>query len=154
MSNHIQTYIELRIKKILESGNPEDRLSFIANTHPGFRKLWTSEKNNKNIFWQKINSNEDVIKLIEEFDGSVRFVEKNVPFGCGHIEDDYRMTLAEYRLIQGLRKMANCIDPAPYLNLQTEFTAMSEEEINELFNRIEKIIVRMKEQNLRRAMQD
>ena len=137
----MKEYIEVKIKKIQEKSDPEGYLSRLASSDTEIRRLWKTEKENDNV-----------MNLVNHFDGQVRFVEKNVPYGSGHIEDGYNMALAEYRAIQGLRKMAQFINPSPFH--KTSFAPLSEIEIDELFDRMNSIIDRMNQQNLRRAMQD
>ncbi len=148
----MKEYIEEKIKKLQERGDPKGYLSRLASTDTEIRRLWKAEVQKDNTCWRNINTNADVIDLIECFDGRVRFVEDNVPYGSGHIEDGYNMALAEYRAIQGLRKMAQFIDPNPFN--QTNFTPISENEIDRLFERMNSIVDRMNNQNFRRAMQD
>ena len=62
------------------------------------------------------------------------------------------MALAEYRALQGLRKMAQFIDSGRVG--EVEFTPLSEAEIDNLFDRMKGIIIRMNQQNEHRAMQD
>lgn len=148
----MKEYFEVKIKKIQEKSDPEGYLSRLASSDTEIRRLWKTEKENDNVCWRNINTNDDVMNLVNHFDGQVRFVEKNVPYGSGHIEDGYNMALAEYRAIQGLRKMAQFINPSPFH--KTSFAPLSEIEIDELFDRMNSIIDRMNQQNLRRAMQD
>ena len=148
----MKEYIEEKIKKLQERGDPKGYLSRLASTDTEICRLWKAEVQKDNTCWRNINTNADVIDLIECFDGRVRFVEDNVPYGSGHIEDGYNMALAEYRAIQGLRKMAQFIDPNPFN--QTHFTPISENEIDRLFERMNSIVDRMNNQNFRRAMQD
>lgn len=148
----MKEYIEEKIKILERTSDPKGYLIRLASADTEIRRLWKAETEKDNTCWRNINSNDDVIDLIERFDGQVRFVEDNVPYGCGHIEDGYNMALAEYRAIQGLRKMAQFIDSHTFN--QTNFTPMSENEIDKLFDRINIIIDRMNQQNLRRAMQD
>ena len=117
-----------------------------------------NEKNNENKKWRDIKNNKDVLKLIDSFESSVNYVEKYVK--QGNFEDGYNMALALHNAIQGLRKLANNVDPQPWN--QTEFTPMTTEEIDAIFDRLEAIAQRkatvrgntMNEQNMRRAMQD
>lgn len=148
----MKKYIEAKIKKLLETSDPKGYLMRLASSNQELHGLWEKELEMDNACWQRINTNEDVINLIDRFDGQVHFVEDNVPYGSGHIEDGYNMALAEYRAIQGLRKMAQFIDSSHFT--QTKFVPLSETEIDELFERINDIITRMNQQNFRRAMQD
>ena len=148
----MKEYIEEKIKKLQATSNPKSYLMTLASSNAELRRLWKAEVEKDNACWRKINTNADVIDLIDRFDGQVHFVEANVPYGYGHIEDGYNMALAEYRAIQGLRKMAQFIDPSPFI--RTQFTPMSENEIDELFERMDSIISRKNQQDVRRAMQD
>ncbi len=148
----MKEYIESKIIELQKVSDPKGFLTRLASVNPEFRRLWRSELDKDNECWRKINSNNDVIKLIDLFEGQVQFVEKYVPFGSGHVEDGYKMALAEYRALQGLRKMAQFIDPSPFN--PTNFTLLSETEIDELFDRMVNIIKRKDQQDMRRMMQD
>ena len=148
----MREYIEAKIAKMQETSNAEAYLSRLASSDIEIRQLWKAEREKDDAFWRNIRTNIDVINLIDRFDGQVRFVEEHIHYGSGHIEDGYNMALAEYRAIQGLRKMARFIDPSPFH--QTEFVLLSETEVDKLFDRMNDIIKRMNRQNMRRAMQD
>lgn len=152
MPTKMKSYIESKISKIEETSNAKGYLSRLANGDADIRRLWREELENDNAHWRKINSNDDVIDLINRFDGQVQFVENHVPFGNGNIIDGYNMALAEYRAVQGLRKMAQFIDPS--LCNPTKFTPISEEEIDKLFERMITIINRKNQQDFLRAIQD
>lgn len=123
---------------------------YLVCNDPEIKRRWQNEKNNENKKWRDIKNNKDVLKLIDSFESSVNYVEKYVK--QGNFEDGYNMALALHNAIQGLRKLANNVDPHPWN--QTEFTPMTTEEIDAIFDRLEAIAVRMNEQNMRRAMQD
>ena len=152
MPTKMKSYIESKISKIEEISNAKGYLSRLANGDADIRRLWRDDLENDNAHWRKINSNDDVIDLINRFDGQVQFVEKHVPFGSENIIDGYNMALAEYRAVQGLRKMAQFIDPSPCN--PTKFTPISEEEIDKLFERMITIINRKNQQDFLRAIQD
>lgn len=123
---------------------------YLTSTDPEIKNMWKNEQNNKDKKWRDIQSNDDVLKLIDLFESSVSFVEKYVK--QGHIEDGYNMALALDNALQGLRKLARNIDPRPWN--KTEFTPMTTQEIDAIFDRLEAIAVRMSKQNMKRAMQD
>ena len=148
----METYIEMKIKAFLEKSNPERYIAQLANGNLEIRRMWKSEQNHRNKNWQRINNNQDVIDLIDLFDRVVQSVETQVRFGDGRIDDAYDMALAEYNALQGLRKLAQFINPRPFNN--SAFTTLSDSEIDELFERMDKIVKRMNIQNQRRAMQD
>ena len=148
----METYIEMKIKAFLEKSNPERYIAQLANGNLEIRRMWKSEQDNTHVNWRRINNNQDVIDLIDRFDREVESVEDNVQFGDGHIEDAYHMALEEYKALQGLRKLAKFITPSPFNN--SAFTKLSDSEIDELFERMDKIVERMNIQNQRRAMQD
>lgn len=152
MAQQMKTYIESKINELLKTSNPEGYIKILASMDADIRRLWQSERSNDNRYWSQVNSNKDITDLIDNFDGKVSFVENHVPFGCSNIEDGYNMALAEYRAIQGLRKLAQFIDPNPFS--KTNFTLLSEKEIDELFDRMYSIIKRRDQQDTRRAMQD
>ena len=152
MAQQMKTYIESKINELLKTSNPEGYIKILASMDADIRRLWKSERSNDNRYWSQVNSNKDIIDLIDNFDGKVSFVENYVPFGCSNIEDGYNMALAEYRAIQGLQKLAQFIDPNPFN--KTNFTLLSEKEIDELFDRMYSIIKRRDQQDTRRAMQD
>lgn len=86
--------------------------------------------------------------LPEDRRNCVSFVER---LKIGHIEDGYNMALALYNALQGLKKMAQCINIS---GEYADFAEISIEDIDQMFNYLEKITVRMNDQNTRRAMQD
>ena len=149
----MKEYMEKKISAFLKEVNdPQGYLARLAGADKEIRRMWRDECDKDNSKWRRISKNQDVFDLIDFFDGTVRFVEENVRFGDGHIEDGYHMALAEYRALQGLRKMAQFIDPSPFN--RTEFTMLTEREVDELFDRMKDIAKRMNEQNTRRMMQD
>lgn len=148
----LKEYIEKKIDAYKKISNPESHLSSLASSDSEISRLWKTECEKNNYNWSKISTNEDVIELIDRFEGQVHFVENNVPYGSGNIIDGYNMSLAEYHALQGLRKLAQFIDPHPWS--KTEFKVLSKSEIDELFDRMEQIVKRMNEQNFRRAMQE
>ena len=151
-SNVMKEYIEEKIKNFEEKYYPKRYLGGLASVDSEIKRMWRDECAKDNQCWRKVETNEDVIRLIDAFESAVYFVEKNVRFGDGHIEDGYRMALAAYRALQGLRKMAEFIDPRPYSQLK--FTELSEDEVDGLFDRLNEIAKRMEKQNIRRMMQD
>ena len=90
----MKEYIEVKIKKIQEKSDPEGYLSRLASSDTEIRRLWKTEKENDNVCWRNINTNDDVMNLVNHFDGQVRFVEKNVPYGSGHIMISHRISSA------------------------------------------------------------
>ena len=150
----MKEYIEEKIQKIEQSLNIGYYLQSVAQSDPDLKRLWKEEVDNKNIKWRKINTNQDVINLIDRFDGAVSFVENNVKFGYGHIEDGYNMMLGLYNALQGLRKLAQFVDDLAKPWSTTGFSEVTEAEVDEMFSRLNSIIVRMQNQNMRRAMQD
>lgn len=114
------------------------------------KRMWKIEQQQNDRKWQEIKCNQDVLKLIEHYDGTVSFVEHHVK--VGHIEDGYNMALALHNALQGMRKLAQFVDKRPWST--GNFTEMSIGEVDELFDRLEKIAIRMEQQNSRRAMQD
>lgn len=156
--NHIggfiqmKEYIEDKIRNFISDNNFAGYLERLASVDSDIKAYWKAEKNRNNEVWRNIRTNKDVLDLIDRFDGVVTFVEEYVPFGKGHIEDAYNMALAEYRALQGLTKLARFIDPSQFNN--TEFTMLSESDIDAIFERMTEIATRMNQQNMRRAMQD
>lgn len=114
------------------------------------KRMWKIEQQQNDRKWQEIKCNQDVLKLIERFDGAVSFVEQHVK--VGHIEDAYNMALALHDALRGIRKLAQFVDKRPWST--SNFTEMSISEVDELFDRLERIAIRMEQQNFRRAMQD
>ena len=148
----MKDYIIEKISEFEKKYHLQYYLNSLASVDSEISKMWKQESSQNNECWRRINTNDDVIQLVDFFDRSVRFVEENVRFGDGHIEDGYNMALAGYRAIQGFRKMAEFIDPKPWN--KSGFAELSETEVDTLFNRMNEIAERMNKQNLRRAMQD
>lgn len=76
-----------------------------------------------------------------------------MPYGAGHIEDGFNMMLGLYNAFQAMRKLAQFVDQISKPWSNTEFSAVSETEVDEMFVRLNDIIERMHAQNTRRAMQ-
>ena len=83
-----------------ETSDPEGYLSRLASSDTEIRRLWKTEQENDNVCWRNVNTNNDVTNLVNRFYGQVSFVEKNLPYGSGHIEDGYNMALPRDRTIQ------------------------------------------------------
>lgn len=148
----MKDYIIEKINEFEKKYHLQYCLNSLASVDSEISRMWKQESSQNNECWRRINTNDDVIQLVDFFDRSVRFVEENVRFGDGHIEDGYNMALAGYRAIQGFRKMAEFIDPKPWN--KSGFAELSETEVDTLFNRMNEIAERMNKQNSRRAMQD
>ena len=67
----MKEYIEAKIKKIQEKSNPEGYLSRLASSDTEIRRLWKTEKENNNVCWRNINTNDDVMNL-EHVDTKVK----------------------------------------------------------------------------------
>lgn len=139
----------------------ENKLQQFVSTHPysGYlniqndrelQRKWKNEQSQRDLLWRQITCNDDVFSLIDRFDGSVSFVEKHVEIG--HIEDGFNMALALYRALLGIKKLSQFCLPRTYHT--TNFTPLSVEEVDFMFNRLDSIYTRMQEQNTKRAMQD
>ena len=144
----IGKYITLKLEEFEKSHNYMGYLTQI--TDRDLQRQWKQELQEKDVNWRQINCTQDVLDLINRFDGTVSFVENHVKVGL--IEDGFNMSLALYRALQGIRKMAQFADPKPWH--QTTKFAVSTEEVDDIFNRLEEITKRMGSQNMRRAMQD
>jgi len=149
----MKEYIEKKLSSFLkEMGDPQGYLARLAGVDKEIGRMWKIECGRKNTEWGRIRTNQDVISLINIFDNTVQSIKENVRFGDGHIEDGYYMALAEFKALQGLRKLAQFIDPSPFN--RTEFTMLTENEVDELFERMKNIAKRMNQENIRRMMQD
>lgn len=112
-------------------------------------RRWKAESANRDQKWRRIKSNRDVFDLIDRYDSAVSFVEEHVK--VGHIEDAFNMALALHNALQGLRKLAQATDtPFP----PDGFSPLSPEEIDAVFDRLERITERMDQENMKRAMAD
>ena len=148
----MREYIETKINELKKISNPENYLKNLSYNDVELEKKWRRDQSKDRECWDNINSNEDVINLIELFDGQVRFIENNVPYGAGIDEDGYKMALAEYRVVRGLQKMAQFIGKGQVSKVN--FTLLSETEIDALFDRVKEIIIRKNRQNERRGYED
>lgn len=144
----IGKYITLKLQEFEKSHNYMGYLTQINDRD--LQRQWKQELQEKDVNWRQINCTQDVLDLIDRFDGTVSFVENHVKIGL--VEDGFNMSLALYRALQGIRKMAQFADPKPWQ--QTKMFAVSTEEVDAIFNRLEEISKRMSSQNMRRAMQD
>lgn len=148
----MNAYFDSKLTDLRKISDPEGHLKRLTYDDTDLQKKWRNERKNNDSYWAKINSNDDVIALIDYFDEQVSFMEGRLPYGSMIAEDKYIMALAEYRAVQGLRKMAQFIDKGKVS--QVEFTALSKAEIDALFERMKRIILKMNQQTELRAMQD
>ena len=148
----MNAYFEDKLTDLEKESNPEAHLRRLTCNDVELRKKWEHEQSINYSYFQTIKTNNDVIDLIDRFDWQVSFAEDRVPYGAWIAEDTYNMALAEYRALQGLRKMAKFIDKGKVS--QVEFAPLSEAEIDNLFDRMKGIILRMNKQNGLRGMQD
>lgn len=125
--------------------NPEAHLNNMASCDKEFKKMWKKDK--ESIDYAGITTNEKVMDYVQGFDGSVYFVENYVK--RGHIEDAYHMYESLYKALTALFKMAQNMDN-PYCELKE----ISIQEVDEIFNKLEAVVQRMENANMRRAMQD
>lgn len=85
----------------------------------------------------------DVFDYVDRYVASVEREEKlNVTY-----LDIYDTDLALYRAMYAIRKMAQCYD-----NPNCDFNTFGKDEIDSLFNKLEKTYNRMKQELLRRTM--
>lgn len=117
---------------------------------PVSKRRWKQEQQEDTRKWQEIKCNQDVLDLINHYDGTVSLIEKYAK--VGHIDDAYDMALALHDALRGLRKMSQFVDRHPWST--DGFSEISIDEVDALFDRLESIAARMQTQNLRRAMQD
>lgn len=125
--------------------NPEEQLNNMASCDKEFMRMWKRDK--ESIDYAGITNNEKVMDYVQKFEGSVYFVENHVK--RGHIEDAYNMYESLYKVLIALFKMAQNMD-----NPYCEFEEISIQDVDEIFNKLEKIAQRMENANMRRAMQD
>lgn len=138
--------------KIAEFEKKHYYKGYLSSTNPELKRRWKEEEKNRDRKWRQIESNKDVYDLIERFDGAVSFVEKFVEPGYGHIEDGFNMSLALYNAIWGLKKLAQFADR--YSWSTHGFSEITEQEVDNIFSRLEEIYIRMDKMNMRRASQD
>lgn len=148
----MKSYIEQKINDLRKVSDPEAYIRRLSYNDKELEKKWKCEQSNNYTYIQTIKTNDDVIDLIDRFDGQVSFVENYVPYGAGITEDGYKMALAEYRALQGLQKMAQFVDAGRVGGV--EFAPLSETEIDDLFERMKGIIHRKNRQNERRGYED
>ncbi len=142
-----EEYLKNKIKEFEQTHNYHGYLT--NNYNKDISRRWKDEQARQNQKWQAINDNNDVIALINRYDNTVASFEKATHM---FYEDGFDMALALYDVLQGLRKMAQFIEPKRWNT--TKFTPISEEEADALFARLDGIAIRMSDVNLRRAMSD
>ncbi|RDU23728.1 hypothetical protein [Anaerosacchariphilus polymeriproducens] len=125
--------------------NPEAHLNNMASNNKEFKKRW--EKDRQSMDYAGILDNEEVLRQVEMFEGSVNFVEAYVK--RGHIEDAYNMWKQLYDALTALFKMAQNMN-----NSYCKFREISTDEVDEIFGKLEAVAKRMDQANMRRAMQD
>ncbi len=142
-----QKYMEGKIREFEQQHQYRGYLT--NNYDKEIIRRWKDEQARKDQKWRAINNYDDVVTLINRYDNIVASFEKA---DRGFYEDGFDMALALYDALQGLRKMAQFIEPKPWNT--TKFTQVSEKEADALFARLDGIALRMSNVNLRRAMSD
>ena len=145
-------YINEKIKAFEGLYHPAYSLNTLASSDAGLRSSWKRDRAKSEAKQREIRTNDDVISLIDRFDDAVDHVDEYMQSGPGCIEDAYDMYLAAYNAIRGLRKLAQFTDP--FLCFESGFSELSEDEVDQLFDRMNDIAKRMDALNMRRAMQD
>lgn len=142
----VQQYMLDKIKDFkVKICNPEAHLNVMASNDKEFKRMWNKMK--ESIDYAGILDNAKVMDYIQRFEGSVCFVENHVK--RGHIEDAYSMYESLYEALTALFKMAQNMD-----NPYCKFEKISIQEVDDIFEKLEKIVKRMDNANMRRAMQD
>ena len=112
-------------------------------------RRWKDEQSRRNQKWQDVRNNADVYDLINRYDNIVTYYEDAE---YSFYEDSFDMALSLYDAIQGLRKLAKFVEVKPWIT--TQFSPISVEEADDIFLRLDSIVLRMDDVNLRRAMSD
>lgn len=137
----MKQYINNKLDKFNKEHCIESKLSSYDND---YQRQW--EKDYKDIhqnLWGKIMSANDVLDLVDRYIVSVEREEKlNVTY-----LDIYDTYLALYRALYAIRKMAQCYD-----NPNCDFNTFGKDEIDNMFIKLEKTYNRMKQELLRRTM--
>lgn len=132
--------------KLDEFNNEHCVQSKLSSYDGDYQRQW--KKDYKDIhqnLWSKIMSVNDVFDYVDRYVGSVEREEKlNVTY-----LDIYDTDLALYRATYAIRKMAQCYD-----NPNCDFDTFGKDEIDNLFIKLEKTYERMKQELLRRSMND
>ena len=143
-------YINDAIKRIQSEYNPESSISRLNDTE--IQREWSSFQHDANNFWRRINTLEDVRRLIDVFKNTVESVDKT-PFGCLHVQDEYDMAIALYKVIHGLRKITVAMDTITCLQPE-EFRIITESDVDNMTEIIMTTIGKMKSIIVRKAMQE
>ncbi len=140
-------YLENKIKDF------EQRHQYMGYLTNSFDKelarRWQDEQAQKTRKWHAVNSNDDVVSLINRFDSVVSVYEGAKH---GHYHDAFDMALALYDALLGFRKWAQFADESSFNS--TNFTPISKDAADELFVRLASIASRMDKVNMKRAMSD
>jgi len=123
--------------------NPEAYLHNMVNFDKELKRMWERDKGN--FDYAGIVDNEKVFDYVERFEGIVSFKEKCY-VGCS--EDTYEMYFSLYKVFVALNKMAKNFE-----NSHCQFEEISIQRIDEIFDKLEELVRRMENVNMRRAMQ-
>ncbi len=142
-----QKYLEDKIK---EFERRHIYKSYLTNhSDKELARRWKEEQEHEFQKWRAIKSNTEVYRLIDVYNNVVTSIEKNKR---SFIEDGFDMALALDNAIRGLRKMAQSIEPKTWSD--SKFISVSNREVDEIFERLDKIAARMNAINCKRAMRD
>lgn len=123
--------------------NPSGVIERLCSSNSDIKHKWKSE--DKHLKWSNIRTNEDVYNLINQYNSIVESVEKDVH--ADYAEAVYKMMLGLNDALQGLRKLANNIDDIDIIDsIYANFSEVTQEEVDGLFDKVKNIERRMEEQ--------
>lgn len=140
---NLQQYLKDRLAEFNKTYNVQSHLNSYSDRE--IKKQWKEDYNRTQSQWQSVKCNSDVIRFVNGFIATVKQYQ-NIK---GFFIDSYDMNLALYRAINAIQKMTQCYD-IDYLDFHT----FGKEDIDELFDALYNGLEKMKNVNMRRAMQD
>lgn len=148
----MKNYIESKLDEFtVNEYNPKVYLASCAKNNRQLAARLKTYRNRRENSWEDIKNTSDVIRSVERFEGTVRFVKENVSKWM--IEDAFDMALTLDEALTGLRKMAMFCEKNLFHMKEMYFEA-TEETVNELFARLKRSTQEMLALNLKGMMQD
>lgn len=139
----MQEYLKDKLAEFNKVYNAEFRLYSYSNRD--IKQQW--KEDSKRIYnqWLSVKSISDVKRYVNGFIATVEQYE-NIK---GYFSDAYDMDLVLYKGVNAIQKMAQCYDMEDF-----EFHKYRKEDIDKLFDILYDGLEKMKNVNMRRAMQD
>ena len=139
----LQDYLKEKLSEFNKTYNAQFHLN--AYSDKQIKRQWKEDYKRIQGQWQSVRSISDVERYVNGFKATV----KQYQGIRGIFTDAYDMDLALYRAVSAIQKMAQCYDIDEF-----DFHTYSKEDIDKMFLTLDEWLDKMKNVNMRRAMQD